>query len=45
MTLARAVNLLITEYERAQQKPHVKDPMAYALHKVWQKADAESKKL
>jgi hypothetical protein len=43
MTLAKAVCLLIEEYERAQEKPHVQNPLAYALYKVWQKADREKR--
>ena len=41
MTLAKAVSLLIDEYERAQKLEYVENPMAYALYKVWKRADEE----
>lgn len=27
------------EYQRAQLRPEIRKPMAYALHKVWREAD------
>lgn len=41
MTLAQAVNLVITEYERAQKMAHIHNPIAWALFQVWKKADGE----
>ena len=43
MTLAKAVSLLIDEYERAQGMEFVNNPIAYALYQVWKKADGERK--
>ena len=42
MTLAKAINLLIDEYERAQRQEHIHNPIAYALYQVWKKADEET---
>ena len=42
MTLNRATKLLEKEYENAKKLEFVQNPMAYALHKVWQKADRET---
>ncbi len=42
MTLNRATKLLEKEYENAKKLEFVQNPMAYALHKVWRKADRES---
>lgn len=42
MTLAKAVNLVITEYERAQKMAHIHNPIAWALYQVWKKADGEA---
>ena len=44
MTLAKAVNLVITEYEKAQKMEHIYNPMAYALYQVWKMADREGDK-
>lgn len=41
MTLEKAVNLLISEYERALKLTFVHNPIAYALYRVWRKADKE----
>lgn len=43
MTLGKAVELLIDEYERAQGMEFVRNPIAYALYQVWKKADGERK--
>lgn len=42
MTLNRATKLLEKEYENAKKLEFVQNPMAYALYKVWQKADRET---
>ena len=44
MSLAKAVNLVITEYERAQKMNHIHNPIAWALFQVWKKADEEGHK-
>lgn len=41
MTLAKAVSLLIENYDRAQNMDHIQNPVAWALYKVWEKADKE----
>lgn len=43
MTLEKAKKLLEAEYEKAKKLEYVRNPLAYALHKVWKKADAERK--
>lgn len=43
MTLQKAIKLLESEYERATKNEYVHDPLAYALYKVWRKADEERK--
>lgn len=43
MTIDNAVLLLRKEYERAKKLEHVHNPLAYALHKVWRKADENKK--
>lgn len=39
MTLEQAIGMLKTEYERAMKLDFVINPLAYALHQVWKKAD------
>lgn len=41
MTLEEAKKLLDDEYERAKRLDYVINPLAYALHQVWKKADAK----
>jgi hypothetical protein len=41
MTLEKAINLLVKEYERALRLDFVRNPIAYALYRVWRKADEE----
>jgi len=41
MTLEKAVNSLFAEYERALQLKFVRNPLAYALYRVWKMADRE----
>ena len=41
MSLAKAIVKLMDEYEKACKSEHVRNPLAYALHKVWKLADAE----
>lgn len=44
MTLEEAKKLLDEEYERAKRLDYVINPLAYALHQVWKKADKEGRK-
>lgn len=39
MTLEKAIKLLEREYDRASKLVFVRNPLAYALYKVWQMAD------
>lgn len=44
MTLQRAIKLLEIHYERAKGLAHIRNPLAYALYKVWKMADKEPPK-
>lgn len=39
MTLKKAIKLLEEEYELAKRQKWITKPLAYALYKVWKKAD------
>lgn len=39
MTIDKAIELLRSEYERAQKMEYVKKPLAWALYQVWKKVD------
>lgn len=41
MTLQRAIKLLEIHYDRAKGLKHIRNPLAYALYKVWKLADRE----
>ena len=41
MTIEKAIRLLCREYEMAKNLEMVKNPVAYALYKVWKQADGE----
>ena len=41
MTLKKAIRLLEEEYARARQLDFVRNPLAYALYRVWRIADRE----
>ena len=41
MTLKKAINLLEQEYEKAKELEFVRNPLAYALYKVWRVVDTE----
>lgn len=43
MTLQEAIKMLETEYERAKKLEYVHNPLAFALYRVWRKADRERK--
>ena len=42
MTITKALKLVEQEYERAKKLEFVRNPIAYALHKVWEMADREN---
>lgn len=42
MTLTKALNMVKKEYEKASKLAHVRNPLAYALYKVWKAADAQT---
>lgn len=44
MSLIKAINMLMDEYEKAARQEHIHDPVAYALYQVWKKADKEGRK-
>lgn len=44
MSIDEAKKLLDEEYERAKRLDYVIDPLAYALHQVWKKADKKRSK-
>lgn len=35
MTLTKAIKLVEREYERARKLEYIRNPLAYALYKVW----------
>lgn len=41
MKIEQAINLLKSEYEKAKDLSFVKNPVAYALYRVWKIADSE----
>ena len=41
MTLETAVKMLESEYEKAKKMEYIRKPLAYALYRVWRKADRE----
>jgi hypothetical protein len=42
ITLAKAIGLVENEYESAKKLGHIRNPIAYALYKVWKIADQEA---
>lgn len=42
MTFEKAVRLLENAYQQAKQLEFVRNPLAYALYKVWKIADKEN---
>ena len=44
MPLEEVIKMLEEEYERAKTLSFVRDPLAYALHKVWRKVDERVRK-
>ena len=44
MPLEEVIKMLEKEYEHAKTLSYVRDPMAYALHKVWRKVDERVRK-
>lgn len=41
MNLQKAIKMLTEEYERAQKMCFVRNPLAWALYRVWKKADGQ----
>ena len=41
MTLVKAINEVTREYVRAKKLDYIRNPLAYALYQVWEKADRE----
>lgn len=41
LTIDKAIKLLEEEYERAKKLDWVRNPLAYALYKVWKMVDTE----
>lgn len=41
LTLEKATELLKAEYEKAQLLDYVRNPLAFAIYKVWKIADSE----
>lgn len=44
MTLEDAIEMLKTEYEKAEKQDYILNPIAYALYQVWKKADKKRKR-
>ena len=42
MSLETAIKLLREEYEKAKGLKFVRNPLAYALHRVWRRADNDA---
>ncbi len=45
MRIETALKLLQEEYSRAKKLEYVRDPVAYALYKIWKKADAGKERM
>ena len=41
MTITKALNMVVDQYERAKKMEHIHNPLAYALYKVWKVADSQ----
>lgn len=44
MTLEKAIERLKAEYEMAEKLEHIRNPLAYALYKVWKIADTQKRR-
>lgn len=44
MPLEEVIKMLEDEYEHAKTLSYVRDPLAYALHKVWRVVDERVRK-
>lgn len=42
--LRKTVRVLHAQYERAKRDPHVRNPLAFALYKIWRAEDQASTK-
>ena len=43
MDIEKAIKMLKAEYEKAKNLSFVRNPLAYALYKVWKVADKQNK--
>lgn len=43
MTLEKAIDMLKAEYEEARTRGYIRNPLAWALYKVWRAADRLNK--
>lgn len=44
MDINKAIQMLEAEYESAKRCEYIINPLAYALYRVWQKADEENRR-
>lgn len=44
ITPEKAIKMLCNEYGKARTQEHIRNPLAYALYKVWKIADGEESK-
>ncbi len=44
MTIEKAIKLVAIEYATANKLEYIRDPVAYALYKVWKQADSKKRK-
>ena len=45
MQIDEAIKMLKAEYEKALKQERIYNPLAYALHQVWKKADSKGSKV
>lgn len=41
MTLSKALELIVREYDKAKKQEWIRNPLAWALYIVWKAADEE----
>ena len=44
MTIEKAIKMIQDTYKAAQKLDYIRNPLAFALYKVWKLADAEQPK-
>ena len=44
MTLEKAISTIVREFDRAKKLEYVRNPLAFALYRVWKIADKEKEK-